>query len=291
MEFDLFGLFVKDLANRRVLAKYDSIGPLYTLPLPTSNTPTLCAVPYALAAVASSATWHRRLGHPGPDVLSKLSSSLAITCPHGRDNSLYHAYQLGRHDQLTFPSSSSRAIQPFTLVHYDLWTCPVPSVSSYKYYLAILDDCTHYSWTFPLRQKSDTFPTLSHFFAFVSTQFGQCDNGREFDNSSTHTFFLSHDVQLRMSCPYTSPQNGKAKRMIRTTNDVMRSLLFQASLSARFWAKSLHAITYLLNLLPTKAISAPHPTLLFSAPLPPTHTSGSLGVSAIRTPLPLLPIS
>jgi hypothetical protein len=66
--------------------------------------------------------------------------------------------------------------------------------------LVILDDCNHYSWTFPLRQKSDTFPTLSHFFAFVSTQFGRtirsvkCDNGREFDNSSTHTFFLSHDV-------------------------------------------------------------------------------------------------
>jgi hypothetical protein len=32
-----------------------------------------------------------------------------------------------------------------------------------------------------------------------------------------------------MSCPYTSAQNGKAERMIRTTNDIMRSLLFQAS--------------------------------------------------------------
>jgi hypothetical protein len=105
----------------------------------------------------------------------------------------------------------------------------------------------------------------SHFFAYVSTQFGctirsvQCNNGREFDNSSTRTFFLSHGVQLRMSCPYTSPQNGKAEPMIRTTNDVMRSLLFQASLLARYWAESLHAATYPLNLLPTKAISTPSP--------------------------------
>jgi hypothetical protein len=45
--------------------------------------------------------------------------------------------------------------------------------------------------------------------------------------------------------------------MIRTTNDVMRSLLFQASLLARFWAENLYAATYLLNRLPTKAISAP----------------------------------
>jgi hypothetical protein len=35
--------------------------------------------------------------------------------------------------------------------------------------------------------------------------------------------------------------------------------LFQASLPARCWAKNLHAATYLLNHLPTKAISAPSP--------------------------------
>jgi hypothetical protein len=55
-------------------------------------------------------------------------------------------------------------------------------------------------------------------------------------------------------------QNGKVERMIYTTNDVMRSLLFQASLTARYWAESIYAATYLLNLVPTKAISAltPH---------------------------------
>jgi hypothetical protein len=72
MEFDPFGLSVKDLATRRVLARYDSTGLLYTLPLPTSITLTPHVVSYALATAASSATWHRRLGHPGSDVLSKL---------------------------------------------------------------------------------------------------------------------------------------------------------------------------------------------------------------------------
>ena len=68
----------------------------------------------------------------------------------------------------------------------------VISLSGYKYYLVVVDDFSHYSWTFPLRAKSETFPTLLHFFAWVSTQFGltiknvQCDNGREFDNSTSH---------------------------------------------------------------------------------------------------------
>jgi hypothetical protein len=62
-----------------------------------------------------------------------------------------------------------------------------------------------------------------------------------------------------MSCPYTSPQNGKTECMIRTTKDVLRSFLFQASLPVRYWAESLYTATYILNLLPTKTISAPTP--------------------------------
>ncbi|XP_002440449.2 basic proline-rich protein [Sorghum bicolor] len=95
----------------------------------------------------------------------------------------------------------------------------------------------------------------------------QCDNGREFDNSTSRAFFLSHGVQLRMSCPYTSSQNGKAERMIRTTNDTIRTLLLQASLPARFWAESLHTSTYLLNRLPSTACPAPTPHhALFGTP-------------------------
>jgi hypothetical protein len=82
----------------------------------------------------------------------------------------------------------------------------------------------------------------------VSTQFGrtvkaiQCDNGCEFDNSSTCFFLLLNGTQLRMSCPYTSPQNDKAERIIRSVNNVILILLIQA--------------TYLLNRLPTMAIQA-----------------------------------
>ena len=107
--------------------------------------------------------------------------------------------------------SNSRASKPFDLIHYDLWTSPVVGASGYKYYLVILDDCTHYAWTFPLCLKSETFDILSNFFAYMHMQFGtsikavQCDNGREFDDhSSARTFLLTHGAILRMSCPYTS---------------------------------------------------------------------------------------
>jgi hypothetical protein len=278
MEFDLFGLSVKDLSTRNVIVRSNSTSPLYTMCLPGSTTPSpgamagLAAAPHALVVVAPT-TWQRHLGHPGPDVLSSLSRSSFIHCTSNKHD-FCHACQLVKHTRLLFRSSSHRVEHPFHLIHLDLWTSLVVSVSGSKYYLVILDDFTHYLWTFPLKLKFDTFSILSNFFAYVSTQFGrtvkaiQCDNRREFDNSSTRIFLLSNGRQLRMLCSYTSPQNGKAECIIRFVNNVIRTLLIQASLLRRYWTEGLHTTTYLLNHLPTTAIQAacPHLVLFGSAP-------------------------
>ena len=150
------------------------------------------------------------------------------------------ACQLGRQPRLPFSSSHSKTYAPFDLIHCDMWTYPVVSFSGFQYYLVILDDYTHYSWTFPLRQKSETSTVLQRFFTFVHTQFHviiksmQCDNGDEFINSSLRSFFSSNGIDYRFSCPHTSPQNGKAERLIRTTNDIVRTLLIQAKLTPPF---------------------------------------------------------
>jgi hypothetical protein len=170
MEFDPFDLSMKDLTTRNVIARSNSTSPLYTLRLPISTTSSrtspcamsTIAAPRILAVVATS-TWHRRLGHPGPDALSSLSRSSFISCTRTTHN-FCHTCQLVKHTRLPFSNSSSHAEKTFDLLHLDLWTSPVISVSGSKYYLVILDDFTHYLWTFPLKQKSDTFTTLSNFF-------------------------------------------------------------------------------------------------------------------------------
>jgi hypothetical protein len=163
MEFDPFGLSVKDLNSRNTILRCNSSGPLYTISLPTARAPPT-TTHYALAAITAPASlWHQRLGHPGPNVLAKLSSIVVVSCNKPKHVPICHACQLGRHTRLPFAQSMSRATQCFDLVHCDLWTSPVISVSGFKYYLVILDDFSHYSWTFPLRLKSDTFSTISHF--------------------------------------------------------------------------------------------------------------------------------
>jgi hypothetical protein len=153
--------------------RLNSTGSLYTLRLLGSTTPSpdtmaaLAAAPHALAVVAPT-TWHHRISHPGPDALSSLSRSSFIHCTSNKYD-FCHACQLGKHNRLPFHSSSHRTELPFDLIHLDFWTSPFVSVSGSKYYLVILDDFTHYLWTFPLKLKSGTFTTLSNLFAYVST--------------------------------------------------------------------------------------------------------------------------
>jgi hypothetical protein len=148
MKFDPFGLSVKDFSTQNMIVRSNSTGPLYTLHLPGSTTPlvdvmaALTATPHALATVAP-VTWHRRLSHPGPGALSNLNRSSFIYCTSNK-HEFCHACQLGKHTRLPFHSSSHRAEHPFDLIHLDLWTSHVVSVSGSKYYLVILDDFTHY---------------------------------------------------------------------------------------------------------------------------------------------------
>jgi hypothetical protein len=185
-----------------VITRCSSSGDLYNFSAPAANHSTHGL----LAASTSTELWHRRLGHPGRDTMSHLHKQSFIPCNKAASH-VCHACQLGKHVRLPFTRSSSKSVAPFALIHCDLWTSPVLSNSGFKYYLVIVDDFSHFMWTFPLRRKSDTADTLIAFVAFVHTQFSrplvamQADNGTEFINSTVTSFFTKHGIRLRLACP------------------------------------------------------------------------------------------
>jgi hypothetical protein len=118
IEFDPFGLSVKDHSTWNVITRCNSSGPLYMMHLsshPTHSSPA--STPSAL--VASTSTWHRCLSHPGVNVLSKSSHDSSVFCSR-RTHDLCHACQLGHHIRLPFVSSNSRADNNFDLISCDL---------------------------------------------------------------------------------------------------------------------------------------------------------------------------
>jgi hypothetical protein len=140
IEFDASGFSVKDLQTKTVLLRCNSNGDLYTIPHRL--------LPRCHVVVVAPELWHARLGHPASAIVQTLNKLSAIQCNKAARH-ICHACQLGKHARLPFASSVSNTSAPFELVHCDVWTSPVLSISGYKYYLVILDDFTHFCWTFP----------------------------------------------------------------------------------------------------------------------------------------------
>lgn len=133
-----------------------------------------------------------------------------------------------------------------------------------------MDDFSHYCWTFPRVQKSEVAARITDFCTYATTQFRlpvrnvQADNGTEFVNQTLAALFSSLGIHLRLSCPYTSPQNGKAERIIRTLNNITRTLLIHAGMAPPYWTEALATATYLLNRRPSSAVHSAIPyELLF----------------------------
>nr|GEW13418.1 hypothetical protein [Tanacetum cinerariifolium] len=81
------------------------------------------------AFFVSQHTWHQRLGHPGGEVLRHLISSNFISYNNGKPPVLCHACQLGKHVTLPFVSSNTVISSCFDIIHSDVWTSPILSLS------------------------------------------------------------------------------------------------------------------------------------------------------------------
>lgn len=217
-----------------------------------------------VAAAPTVELWHQRLGHPGRHTLRQALRHLEFSCSKSSTH-VCSSCQYGKHVRLPFQSSDSVTYVPFQIIHADVWTSPVASWSEFKYYLVLIDDFTHYVWTFPLRCKSDVLACLLSFHAYVRTQFLlplislQTNNDREFDNQALRQHLAAHGAVLRLSCPYTSSQNGKAEHIIRTLNDCTHSLLLHAGMPPSFWAKALSTATHLINRRPCQSSGSSMP--------------------------------
>ncbi|GJR55106.1 ribonuclease H-like domain-containing protein [Tanacetum coccineum] len=166
-----------------------------------------------------------------------------------------------KHAKLPFNNSESSVHSVFEIIHSDIWTSPIPSESGIKYYVIFLDHFSHFVWVYPLHKKSDLFDNFVAFCAYVNKQFNvdikalQCDHGGEYDNTRFHDLFRQNGIQFRFSCPRTSQQNGKSERMLRTINNLIRTLLFQAHIPLSYWVEALNIVAHLLNMLPSTAIN------------------------------------
>jgi histone deacetylase 1/2 len=77
-----------------------------------------------------------------------------------------------------------------------------------------------------------------------------------------NSFFQNIGIAHRVSCPYAHQQNGLVERKHRHIVEVGLALLANASMPLKFWDEAFLTATYLINILPSKAINFHTPTEL-----------------------------
>jgi transposase InsO family protein len=268
---------VKDMLTKAVLLQGPSRAGLYPIFLQqfrknkASRQATIASSFTALLGVSAPLhIWHLRLGHPTSATIQHLlQHSLLQVSGSTKTHSLCEPCQVSKSKKLPFSASTRQSTSPLALIHSDVWTSPIVSVGGCKYYVLFVDDHSRFAWMYPLRQKSDVFLCFMKFKSLVENLFSckikqiQTDNGGEYISHTFTKFLETHGILHRLTCPYTSEQNGIAERKHRHIAETGLSLLAQSHLSNKYWVDAFLTAIYLINRMPTPVLhnNSPYFTL------------------------------
>jgi transposase InsO family protein len=257
---------VKDNLTGQVLLQGPSVNGLYPIPLHPKHLNNLKGFATYIGVKTNYLVWHQRLGHPSLSTVQHLLKNQKLLLSGSLDKTrVCESCQLGKSKQLPFVESTRCTFVPLELVHSDVWTSPIPSLSGCKYYVIFVDDYSRFTWLYPILNKSEVYQCFVKFKLLVENQFGtkikqfQSDNGGEYTSIQFKQYLSQNGIFHRLTCPHTSQQNGIAERKHRHILEVCLTLLGQSGLSSKFWVESFLTATYLINRLPTPVLQQESP--------------------------------
>ena len=207
------------------------------------------------------------MGHPHSRLLQVLYSKKVLNISSWLNkNSICTGCQLGKRCKLSFYDSKNHCQFPLEKIHCDIWgPAPIFSMLHFKYYVIFVDDCTRYTWLFPLKHKSDFYECFLKFQKLVENQFErkikifQSDRGGEFTSNLFTNHLAQCGIAQQLSCPNTPEQNGVAERKHQHIVETGLTMIFHATLPLKFWVDAFLTTTFLINRLPSSSLNMETP--------------------------------
>ena len=116
--------------------------------------------------------WHWCLGHP---TLQKIRSIISIESSFSTLGCA--SCEMGKHHHIFFPCQvNNHSSSAFELVHYDVWgPSRVPSSKGFRYFLIFIDDFSHMTWLYLLKERSEVSGVIELFHNEIKTQFSSAN--------------------------------------------------------------------------------------------------------------------
>jgi transposase InsO family protein len=226
----------------------------------------------------SAEHWHAALGHPGPSRVLKLFKHGLVT---GVDcEAITRAIEqsgpprraecdscmIGKSHRQPFTGQAERAQYPLQIIHTDVGSVSDTGLNGHYYYLTITDDFTRWVYVVTTSRKDgDTIgPLIRDWINWAERQHSEkgykvntirSDGGGEYMNSELQTWCTERGITQDITNPHTPQMNGVAERLNRTLMDVVRTVLYQSGLPARFWTEAIRYAAYLHNRLPHRSLN------------------------------------
>ena len=161
---------------------------------------------------------------------------------------------------------AKRSTNLLEIIHTNICR-PDMDANSPKYFITFIDDYSRYMYLYLLRSKDEALDAFKVFKAEVENQCGKhikivrSDKGGEYygkyteNGQASGAFVQENGIVTQYTMPGSPDQNGVAERRNRTLMDMVRSMRSKTKLPQCLWTETLKTTVYILNRIPTKAIS------------------------------------
>jgi transposase InsO family protein len=209
---------------------------------------------------------HCRLGHLSFDTMSKILPEEMKNVDKGI--LVCDACEYGKHTRTSYVSRGLRSTSPFVLIHSDVWTSPVVSISGMKYFVTFIDCYSRMTWICLMKQKSEVLLHVSGIYMHISKIVSRLvfklsrlimGHGIEYVNHEFGNFLSEKGIFHQTSCPDTFQQNGVAERKNRHLLEVARFLMFTMNVPKFLWSEAVMNATYLINRMPPRVLGMKTP--------------------------------
>jgi hypothetical protein len=147
-----FCLF-QDILTKEIIGRGRKRGRLYHLE--DMNGAIACSVSgLSTSSKSKVLIWHKRLGHPSFGYMKKLFPELFENCVNFKFEC--ETCIKAKSHRVSYPSSLSKSIFPFDLIHSDVWgPAPISTKTRNKWFVLFIDDCTRMTWLYLLKTKDE----------------------------------------------------------------------------------------------------------------------------------------